>query len=301
MQTEFAEAQVDLDAACSVTAEWEAELAAAQSEVEAAEADRPRTPQDSASIAQRRVAARERVGVSVDALEGARGAEMGARRAAVTAEAAEMAGPIREAEQALDAYLQRIDALLAPLVELTGHPSWAPTVASTSWDRGATTRVLDSTDTERDLRSEVDRLTRQQSILLRAGVGEELHDVAVADLPASLQVGGVLPDPRAVESDRERHEREAEAAARAARIAADQAEVDAACKTLGVASRPVSEAEFHRVHALAHLENWRTRMQRQHDRLMPAELETVARLCGPEAAEAACAEWVALERKKAEA
>ena len=110
--------------------EWQAELDAARAEVDAAEADRPLTPRDSVNVAQRRVAARERVQVALDALETASAFERAARRAAVAAEADAMDAPIREARKALDTFRTKLTELLKPLQEHTGRTDWGTTAGN---------------------------------------------------------------------------------------------------------------------------------------------------------------------------
>lgn len=297
METNMAEALADVEAARQVTAEWEAELATAEAEVVAAAEERPRTPQDSGGIAQRRLSARERVQVAADALDSARGAETGARRAAVTAEADSLDGAIAGARQALDEYVRQVDALLAPLVELTGS-DWAPVVIVRTLHEGSRREVGRMTRQERALHDEVDRLTRVQDLLLRAAAGED-PNVPTDELPASLQPGGILPSASAVQSERERAEREAEAAEWAAVLAGYQTEVDAACAALAIPRREVLSTSSAFAWASGNLGSWHDRMLAEHGRAIPTELETLARLCGPVQAEEAAAEWVAGEKVRA--
>ena len=59
----------NVTAQAATVAQWAAELDAAEAAQRDAEARRPQTPADSATVAQQRVAARERVAVARDALE----------------------------------------------------------------------------------------------------------------------------------------------------------------------------------------------------------------------------------------
>lgn len=70
-ETALSEAMDNLDAARTVRAEWEQELAAADAELAAAQAELPVSPAESPVIAVRRTQARQRIEVAKNALEAA--------------------------------------------------------------------------------------------------------------------------------------------------------------------------------------------------------------------------------------
>lgn len=285
------EALADVEAARATTAEWEAELAEATTEVGAAEAERPRTPQDSASVAHRRLAARERVQVARDALTSARGAETGARHAAVSAEADAMQDAISDARGAVETYRAKVSELLAPLVTLTGS-DWAPVANVRSPFTGSTREVRATTPNESTLTAEVERLVQEQTALRAAAAGEEVT-LPVAELPRSLQAGGVLPDPRVIADDAERRQQQAEADDWAATVAGWQEQADAAADALGIDAPDVLTTEYDHYWAQANAAEWRERVNGASaiGEVPPAEFDVLAALCGPHGVSGALDQW----------
>ena len=272
----LAAALENVTAQAATITEWAAELDAAETAQRDAEARRPQTPADSATVAQQRVAARERVTVARDALETAKVCELGARRAAVAAEADSMAGTIRDAHKALSAYREKLADLLARLAEHTGRTNWGHTVGPR----------------EADLVETVERLERARDLLRAAASGESL-DATVAELPASLQADGVCPDPRALDAAQDALDRQAEADAWAATVAGWQAEADAAAKVLGVEAPDVLTTEGEHVWAQVNAREFRDRVNAASEpgQAPPAGFDVLARLCGPYAAERAVTQW----------
>lgn len=284
-ETALSEAMDNLDAARTVRAEWEQELAAADAELAAAQAELPVSPAESPAIALRRTQARERIEVAKNALEAASGAEHQARRAVVAAEAEAMDQQIRAARKKLDEYLTQLDGLLAPVRELTGWSSWAPVVTIEHHIKGTYREIKLATPRERELRAELDRLTAEQDTLRRASSGEEVS-TPIAELPAQLRAGGILPDPRAVEAADEARTRQAETDEWAATVAGWQAEVNAAASALGIEPPEVLSTSSGKQWAEQNFRTWQLRAGGA-----PSEFETLALNCGPEVADELLAEW----------
>lgn len=272
----LAAALENVAAQAAIATSWAAELDAAKAAQRDAEARRPQTPAESQDVAQRRIAARERVAVARDALETARVCELGARRAAVGAEADNMVGAIRDAHKALSAYREKLADLLARLAEHTGRTNWGHTVGPR----------------EADLVEAVQRLERARDLLRAAASGESL-DATVAELPASLQADGVCPDPRALDAAEDDRQRRADAAAWDDHLAALQSEVDGVVEMLGIDAPAVLTTEREYVWAQVSAQEWRDRANAASDvgQAPPAQFDVLARLCGPYAAERAVTQW----------
>lgn len=284
--------------AASVTSEWRAELDAAEAAQRDAMADRPKTPAESQDVAQRRVAARERVTVARDAVETAKASELAARRAAVGAEADSLDTKIRDAHKAVEAFRTRLVELLKPLQEHTGQQDWGTGKTVHHHVLGTVREAAPTSPRERELVARVRTLEETQAVLRRAASGEAL-DVPVADLPASLQAGGILPDPRAAADAQDALDRQADADAWAATVAAWQAEADAAAKVLGVEAPDVlavlSDHEF----AQANADGWLVRLRGVLDVPVAPDvadaLRTIGGLCGSAAMDRLGRAWVDAE------
>ena len=279
-------------AQAAIVTDWTAELDAAEAAQRDAMADRPKTPAESQDVAQRRVAARERVTVARDALDTAKACELGARRAAVAAEADSMAGTIRDAQKAVEAFRTRLVELLKPLQEHTGQQDWGTGKTVHHHVLGTVREAAPTSPRERELVARVRTLEETQAVLRRAASGEAL-DVPVADLPASLQADGVCPDPRALDAAQDALDRQADADAWASTVAGWQAEADAAAQALGIAAPDVLTTEGEHAWAQVNAQEWRDRANAASDvgQAPPAQFDVLARLCGPYAAERAVTQW----------
>ncbi len=269
----------------STVIEWETDLATATADQEAAEAARPASPQDAATIAQRRVAARERVTVAREALEVAQAAEAAARRAAVAAEADQMLAQIGDAQNALDAHLVRVAELRAPLEELTGI-TWAPFITVVG-HFGEQSQEVRTDPRETELRAEVEQRTRTRDLLRRAASGDSLDEVPVDQLPAPLRADGILPNPRAVTASEEARR----AAELAVVVAERQRQADAAAGVLGVDPPRVLNSEDGFEWAAENLEKWREDAVRGAADEPPTEFDVIALLCGPYVANDVLSAW----------
>ena len=150
--------------------------------------------------------------------------------------------------------------------------------------------------------AELARLERTQAVLRQAASGEPV-DVPVAELPPSLQAGGVLPDPRAAEAAEDDREREAGAKARAAMTATWQAEADEAVRALGVTVKVEAfELETHRANADDMAGEWLDTIiyKKMQAATIPTHvvesLRTIASTCGPYDAEKAARAWEATQK-----
>lgn len=192
-----------ISAAADLTAQWAAALDKARAELAEAEAAEA-TPSSTAKLAARRVAAREAVAIAEQALARAQDDEQAARLDAVGQEADQLARQL--AKQAEELAAKRA-----------------------AWRAEQETFKARTLEVQRDLRETAkhhDLLARQQQALALAAREEGVPaDLLPPDqLPASLQPGGVLPVPAALEA-----QRAAQEAAEAAKVRAhEQAQLDTA-------------------------------------------------------------------------
>lgn len=196
--------------------QWEAELDDARRDLDQL-MNAPVAPAEARTAATTRAAARERVGLADDALKSAKGAETRARRAVVASLAEAAAQEVADADKALadvqrrlqqveSAYLAKRNPMLDKQAEL-----------------GSTRRQLD---------------LHRQALEVAAEGGEVPSSLLRAEeLPAALQVGGVLPAQTALAAA----ENARVAADEAAVLAVEQAELDAALRVVDPLRRKALE------------------------------------------------------------
>lgn len=196
-----------ISAAADLTAQWADSLDKARTELDAAESARS-APADAAKLAARRLAARETVQIAEDALAKAQAAELVARREAVA---------------------QQADTLARQLAKQTEELA-AKRAAWHAEQEIFKDRELEVQNGIHEQAQALELLTRQQQALTLASQGQDVPAdlLPAAELPGSLQPGGVLPVPAALAA-----QQAAQQAEDAARVREDeQTQLDAAWAVL---------------------------------------------------------------------
>lgn len=264
--TRTAAARADLAERTATTEGWRAALERAEAALVQVEAAQPTTPDEVAALAAQRVTDRETVALARQALDTAQTAEDAARRAAVAAEGEDMAPAIAAAQKAAAAHQRRTRDLLADLAAHTGGRAECWRIPGFGPGGPAEANLL------ADLRH---LEATQRALVVASDGGDPTTVLPLAELPASLQVGGVLPCTAA----REQAARDAEADRWQQILAAEQVELDEAAAVLGLpAEEPALES--HRLPESRASEFWEKYLggttTAQADALL-----TIARLAGP--------------------